>query len=133
MQFVSWISFYDSETWFFFFFLLDNSKFFLVRILPYLDRLRRFTSYISAFSPNTGKHGPEKLRIWTLFTLWVHLLLLALITVIWFWLSLKWPTNMQLFPNLLIFLLIWLSVKLVTAPSSTGLFVHEMSETVSVF
>ena len=60
MQFVSWISFCDSETRFVFVFLLDNLKFFLIRILPYLDWLRRFTSYISAFSPNMGKYGPEK-------------------------------------------------------------------------
>ena len=30
----------------------------------------RDTEYLSAFSPNAGKYGPEKLRIWTLFTQW---------------------------------------------------------------
>ena len=29
-----------------------------------------FTPYLSVFSPNTGKYGPEKLRIRTLFTQW---------------------------------------------------------------
>ena len=28
------------------------------------------TQYISLFSPNAGKYGPEKLRIWTSFTQW---------------------------------------------------------------
>ena len=26
--------------------------------------------YFPVFSPNAGKYGPEKLRIWTLFTQW---------------------------------------------------------------
>ena len=29
---------------------------------------RRDTLYLSVFSPNAGKYGPEKSRIWTLFT-----------------------------------------------------------------
>ena len=41
---------------------------FLVRIFPHLDWIRRDTSYISVFTPNTGKYGPENLRIRTLFT-----------------------------------------------------------------
>ena len=32
-----------------------NTEFFLVRILPYLDWIRRFTTYIFVFSPNAGK------------------------------------------------------------------------------
>ena len=40
---------------------------FLVRIFPYLDWIQKFTEEISVFSPNTGKYGPGKLRIWTLF------------------------------------------------------------------
>ena len=27
--------------------------------------------YLSVFSPNAGKYGPEKIRIWTLFTQWM--------------------------------------------------------------
>ena len=38
-----------------------NTEFFLVCILPHSD-------YLFVFSPNVGKYGPEKLRIWTLFT-----------------------------------------------------------------
>ena len=30
--------------------------------------IRTDTPYLSVFSPNAGKYGPEKLRIWTLFT-----------------------------------------------------------------
>ena len=30
----------------------------------------RHTPYLSVFSPNAGKYGPEKLRIWTFFTQW---------------------------------------------------------------
>ena len=41
---------------------------FLVRIFPYLDWIRRDTDYLSIFSPNAWKYGPEKLRIRTLFT-----------------------------------------------------------------
>ena len=45
-----------------------NTEFFLVRIFPHLNWIRRDTEYLSLFSPNVGKYGPEKLRIWTLFT-----------------------------------------------------------------
>ena len=37
-----------------------NTEFFLARIFPYLDRIERFTPWISVFSRNTGKYGPEK-------------------------------------------------------------------------
>ena len=37
-----------------------NTEFFLVRIFLYPDWRRRFTEYISIFSPNTGKYGSEK-------------------------------------------------------------------------
>ena len=37
-----------------------NTEFFLVRIFPHSDWIRRDTSYLSVFSPNTGKYGPEK-------------------------------------------------------------------------
>ena len=37
-----------------------NTKFFLVRIFPYLDWTKRFTEKIFLFSPNTGKYGLEK-------------------------------------------------------------------------
>ena len=29
-----------------------------------------FTTYLSVFSPNAGKYGPEKPRTWTHFTQW---------------------------------------------------------------
>ena len=35
-------------------------EFFLVRIFPPLDWIWRDTSYLSIFSPNVGKYGPEK-------------------------------------------------------------------------
>ena len=41
---------------------------FLVRIFPHSVWMRRVTPYLSVFSPNPGKYGPEKLRIRTLFT-----------------------------------------------------------------
>ena len=44
---------------------------FLVRIFPDSDWIHRDTSYLSVFSPNAGKSGPEKLRIWTRFTQWI--------------------------------------------------------------
>ena len=37
-----------------------NAEFFLVRILPHSDRIRRDTEYLFVFSPNAGKYGPEK-------------------------------------------------------------------------
>ena len=37
-----------------------NTEFFLVCIFLYSDWIRRFTEYISVFSPNTGKYRPEK-------------------------------------------------------------------------
>ena len=37
---------------------------FLVHIFPYLDWIR--SEYV--LSPNAGKYGPEKVRIWTIFT-----------------------------------------------------------------
>ena len=45
-----------------------NTEFFLVRIFPHLDWIRRDTKYLSVFSLNAGKCGPEKLRIWIHFT-----------------------------------------------------------------
>ena len=36
-----------------------NTELFLVRIFLYSDWIRRFTPWISVFSPNTGKYGPE--------------------------------------------------------------------------
>ena len=36
---------------------------FLVRIFPHSDGIRRDTEYLSVFSPNAGKCGPEKLQI----------------------------------------------------------------------
>ena len=39
----------------------------------YFPAFRLNTEYLSVFSPNAGKCGPEKLRIGTLFTLWVWL------------------------------------------------------------
>ena len=35
-------------------------SFFLVRIFPHLDWIRRDTKYLYLFSPNSGKYGPEK-------------------------------------------------------------------------
>ena len=41
----------------------------MVDIFPHLDRIQRDTEteYLSVFSPNRGKYGPEKLKVWTLF------------------------------------------------------------------
>ena len=41
---------------------------FLVRIFPHSDWIRKDTPYLSVFSPNAGKYGPEKLQIWIFFT-----------------------------------------------------------------
>ena len=46
------------------------SEFFLVRIFAYSDCIRSCAPYLSVFSLNAGKFGPEKLRIRTLFTQW---------------------------------------------------------------
>ena len=43
---------------------------FLVCILSNLDWIRKDPEHLSVFSPNTGKYGPEKLRIRALFTQW---------------------------------------------------------------
>ena len=43
---------------------------FLVPIFQHLDWIRRDTPYLSVFSPNAGKHKPEKLRIGIHLTLW---------------------------------------------------------------
>ena len=37
-----------------------NTEFFLVRIFPHLDWIWRDTEYLSVFSPNAEKYGPEK-------------------------------------------------------------------------
>ena len=37
-----------------------NTEFFMVRILPHSDWIRRVTEYLSVFSPNARKYGPEK-------------------------------------------------------------------------
>ena len=38
----------------------SNTEFFLVRIFPPSDWIRRDTEYLSVFSPNVGKYGTEK-------------------------------------------------------------------------
>ena len=43
---------------------------FLVGIFPQSDWIRRDTENFFVFSPNAGKHGPEKLQIRALFTQW---------------------------------------------------------------
>ena len=48
-----------------------NTEFFLVRIFPHSDWIRRNTPYLFVFSPNAGKYGPEKLWIQALFTSWI--------------------------------------------------------------
>ena len=40
----------------------------LVRIFAYLEWIQRDTEYLSVFSRNAGKYGPEKLQIRTFFT-----------------------------------------------------------------
>ena len=45
---------------------MSNTEFFLVRIFLHSVWTWRFTPWISSFSPNTGKYGPEKLRVWRL-------------------------------------------------------------------
>ena len=37
-----------------------NTEFFLARIFPHSDWIQRDTPYLSIFSPNVGKYGPEK-------------------------------------------------------------------------
>ena len=37
-----------------------NTEFFLVLIFPHSDGIRKDTEYLSVFSPNAGKYGPEK-------------------------------------------------------------------------
>ena len=39
---------------------VQNTEFFLVRIFPHSDWIRRDAPYFSVFSPNAGKYGPEK-------------------------------------------------------------------------
>ena len=43
---------------------------FPARIFPHSDWIRRDNPYLSVFSPNARKYGPEKLRIRKLFTQW---------------------------------------------------------------
>ena len=42
---------------------------FCILILLHSDLILRSTSYFSVFSSNGGKYRPEKLQIWTMFTL----------------------------------------------------------------
>ena len=36
-----------------------NTELFLARIFPHSDWIRRDTKYVSVFSPNAGKYGPD--------------------------------------------------------------------------
>ena len=40
--------------------MCPSTEFFLVCIFPHSNWIRRDTSYLSVFYPNTGKHGPEE-------------------------------------------------------------------------
>ena len=48
--------------------MCPNTEFFLIRIFPHSDWIRRDTSYLSIFSPNAGKYGPEKIPYLDTFT-----------------------------------------------------------------
>ena len=61
----SWLSVFRFTAW-----KVSVFGVFLVRIFPHLDWIRRDISYLSIFSPNSGKCGAEKLRIWARFTQW---------------------------------------------------------------
>ena len=37
-----------------------STEFFLIRVFPHSERIRRDTKYLSVFSSNAGKYGPEK-------------------------------------------------------------------------
>ena len=50
-------------------YISDAIGVFLVRIFLHSDWIWRDMEYLSVFSPNAGKYGPEKLRMQTLFTL----------------------------------------------------------------
>ena len=43
---------------------------FLVRFFPHSDWIVEISPYLSVFSTNEGKYGPEKLRMRTLFSYW---------------------------------------------------------------
>ena len=50
-----------------------NTELFVARIFPHLDWIRRDTMYLSVFSPNAGKYGPEKTLYLDTFTqCWVQ-------------------------------------------------------------
>ena len=49
---------------------MSVSGVFLTHIFPHSDWIRKDTEYLSVFSLNTRKYGPEKLRIRTLSTQW---------------------------------------------------------------
>ena len=36
-----------------------NTELFLIRIFPHLDSIQRDAKYLSVFSPNAGKYGPD--------------------------------------------------------------------------
>ena len=59
VQFTSCVQEVDTVIW-----LLrgkcPNTKFFLVLIFQYSDWIQRDNPYLSVFSPNAGKYGPEK-------------------------------------------------------------------------
>ena len=40
--------------------MCPSTEFFLVCIFPHSDCIRKDTKYLSVFSPNEGKYGPEK-------------------------------------------------------------------------
>ena len=50
---------------------VSEFRVFLVCIFPHSNWIPWDTLYLSVFSPNVGKYGPEKLRIRTFFTQWV--------------------------------------------------------------
>ena len=58
------IIFFKKDTW-----TYDIFCIFCKDVIPfsYKDALREDTEYLSVFSPNAGKHGPEKTPFWTLF------------------------------------------------------------------
>ena len=76
-----------------------DTEFLLVRIFPHSNWMRRDTSYLSVFSPNAGKYGPEKTPYldtfhavhinWVLlsFTILISLVKILIISILWIWIK----------------------------------------------
>ena len=105
----------------------QNTEFFLVRIFPHSDCIRIDTPYLSVFSPNAEKYGPEKTPYLDTFHAEIVTGRLSLLDN-WNWKKNFWSNYFLYFFNMLVFTLVSVLLFCVVAKAVVLLFFKAIQE-----